>query len=1206
MIARRLILVALVALCSVSAVLVFSSAPALALSEHVFSLSFGGMGSGEDQFEEPSGVAVSEATGDVYVVDKGNNRVEQFTSTGTYIGQFNGSGAPTGPLSSPSGIAVDNSGNPVDPSNGDVYVVDGSPNAIYKFSASGVYEGQVDEAEAGSTFGGLDGVAVDPNGVLWVYQANGEIDDFSDALANVFLGKRQSPFGTAPGLAVDSQGSLYVNRSAEVFAKLDSSGSILIEEVDGERSTGAAVDPSSDEVYVDNSTTIGDYTAAGLFAERFGSEHLTSGSGVAVDSSAGLVYVADSAAATVVAFKRIVLADVSTGTVSGQTEESASVGGAVNPAGVPVTSCVFEYGTTSAYGQSAPCSSLPGSGEEPVAVSASLTGLQFGETYHYRLAASNASGTNHGEDRTFVHGATIDEEFASNVASTSATLGVQINPNGADTRYRVEYGTDTSYGSSLPVPDGNAGSSLSDVTLSVHPQDLQPGIPYHYRFVAGNAVKQDVQGPDRTFTTQALGGGTTLADGRQWELVSPVGKLGEQVTTQGLRQTSEDGSAIAYPMSGPFVADAPGNVQSSEAISKRGPDGWSTEDIATPHSGPAFINYYGQEYVFFSSDLSHALAQPLGETPLSPEATEKTLYTRDDATGVYTPLVYPADVPPGTKFGGVNTELVFLRGPLLVTSTPDESHVVLRSKVALTTDAVEEGHEQYYYEWSAGRLRLVTGEGFVAGRRAVSNDGSRIFWQRFRANQLYMTNMTNGEMVRIDRAQGVAEPSESAAYFQMASGDGSLVYFTDSLQLTSSPGGGLYAYDVETGKLTLVTVPVKSAEEAGIGSMVLGASEDGSYVYLEAKSVLSQMPNAEEEKAIAGANNLYVLHHEVHGVTEEWKPSFIAALSVDDGSEWDSSGEGEEFAITKQTVEVSRSGRYLAFMSDRSLTGYDNRDASSGAPDEEVYRYDVAGAQLVCASCDPTGARPSGWLEPGGDGVPLSDTPGTWVGRGVAATIRAISGVANGVALYEPKYMLDDGRLFFDSHDALVAQDINGVDDVYEYEPDGVGGCASGNGCVALLSGGVGARESAFEDASVSGDDVFFMTADLLASQDVDTAYDMYDARACTTEAPCPSSTVALPSCETADSCKGALTPQPGVFGAPASATFNGAGNVTAGAVKHAVKPKARALTRAQKLARALKGCRKRPKQRQAVCEAKARRSYGTAHKAKKTGRRGK
>jgi hypothetical protein len=84
-------------------------------------------------------------------------------------------------------------------------------------------------------------------------------------------------------------------------------------------------------------------------------------------------------------------------------ETSATVSGVVDPDGLPVTACVFEYGTSTGYGQSVPCSTSPGSGSGPVAVSAELTGLESLKTYHFRLKVSNANGSNAGQD----HGAVL-------------------------------------------------------------------------------------------------------------------------------------------------------------------------------------------------------------------------------------------------------------------------------------------------------------------------------------------------------------------------------------------------------------------------------------------------------------------------------------------------------------------------------------------------------------------------------------------------------------------------------------------------------------------------------------------------------------------------------------------------------------------------------------------------------------------------------
>src|SRR6185437_6077035 len=83
----------------------------------------------------------------------------------------------------------------------------------------------------------------------------------------------------------------------------------------------------------------------------------------------------------------------------------------------------------------------------------------------------------------------------------------------------------------------------------------------------------------------------------------------------------------------------------------------------------------------------------------------------------------------------------------------------------------------------------------------------------------------------------------------------------------------------------------------------------------------------------------------------------IAVLSGADAPDW-------SYELNKLTARVSPDGRWLAFMSQRPLTGYDNHDANSDKLDEEVYLYDAtasAGAgAVVCASCDPTGARPIG------------------------------------------------------------------------------------------------------------------------------------------------------------------------------------------------------------------------------------------------------
>jgi hypothetical protein len=1212
--------------------LVLSSAPALASKVHVFNGSFGTAGVGNGEFVEPSGVAVDDSTeplvqpaaGDVYIADKGNNRVEVFNSDGAYLSQFNGSATPAKAFSSPSWIAVDNSTNSLDPSVGDVYVADTGHGVVDKFSPTGAYLGQISTGEGGAPLAQIYGIAVDPEGVVWVYQQSGKIDSYSDASTNTFLSARTDPYSPAPGFAVDAEGSLYTNYAGSegnYFLKLNAAAEYISTPCGREGASAAGVDFSTDDVYVDNLTSVGVCDADGSAVERFGAGHLAASSGIAVNPSIQTVYVADSTADRIARFTEVVQPDVSTGPVSAQDATSATVSGTVNPEGQADTTCEFEYGPTTAYGQTAPCASEPGTGEQPVEVTAKLANLQFGETYHYRLVAANgaAGSAVYGEDQAFVHGATVAEESATEVTSSSARLQAQIDANGAYTTYYFQYGTancvttpSTCTDAPAPAPGEGIGADVGEQSVGALLQNIHPGTVYYYRAVAVN-VLGIVEGPYRTFTTQTPSAGLVLPDGRAWELVSPVENGGAQVlpSQEGLIQASEAGDAISYYLSAPFTKDAPGNAVATQAISRRSATGWITEDIATPHNGPA--SYYRQEYRFFSPNLSQALVEPLGETPLAPEVTEATPYVRDNATGTYTPLVTPANVPPGTKFSDFGNPAE--QTIKLVAASPSLSHVVLQSKVPLTSEEVNEDHGSLYYEWVGGQLHLINAlppsesqNQSVIGskaniRHAVSTDGSRVFWSAevSGSQNVYMTDVADGEVVRLNTAQGVGEPVNNRAEFQTASADGSSVVFSDPAQLTTSPGGGLYVYDVETGKLRLVTVPVTGKD--GFSGLVFGASEDGSYIYVLDKGVLSESQNAQQEKAIEGGDNLYLLHRDAPGAEEEWTPSFITTLSADDEIEWNLPVYGEGYRIGRQTVEVSHNGQYLAFMSDRSLTGYDNRDAVSGEPDEEVYLYDAADARLVCASCNPTGARPSGWLEPEYDspGAPLSDLTGAWGGRWVAATIPGLTELEQAaLAPYEPNYMLDSGRLFFDSRDALVPQDVDGVGDVYEYEPEGVGSCASGDGCVALISGGTGPEESAFVDASVSGNDVFFVTTDRLTPQDVGSGYELYDARVCSAEAPCPSGPVAPPPCSTADGCHGPAAPQPALYGPPPSATFSGAGNLAPIGAKLAVEEVKPSVTRARLLAKALRKCRLKPKQQRVGCERRARHAYGPVVDAKR------
>lgn len=156
------------------------------------------------------------------------------------------------------------------------------------------------------------------------------------------------------------------------------------------------------------------------------------------------------------------------------------------------------------------------------------------------------------------------------------------------------------------------------------------------------------------------------------------------------------------------------------------------------------------------------------------------------------------------------------------------------------------------------------------------------------------------------------------------------------------------------------------------------------------------------------------------------------------------------------------------------------------------------------------------------------------------------STVLGGPTTYRARTALDNGRVFFNAFDSLVPADSNGEWDVYQWEPTGVGGCSassgdaattrSAGGCVSLLSSGTAEEEAAFLDASVSGDDAFFLTPARLSVTDVDDELDVYDARVGGIEATLQPD----PECQ-GEACRSAA-PAPGEP-APGSATFFGPGN---------------------------------------------------------------
>jgi hypothetical protein len=189
---------------------------------------------------------------------------------------------------------------------------------------------------------------------------------------------------------------------------------------------------------------------------------------------------------------------VTTKAASSVKDTTATLNGSVNPNG-QATNVYFEYGTSTAYGAKSPAVSA-GTGTAAKNMSAAVSGLIGGATYHFRIVAVNATGTTAGTDLTFMTAGkpVVHTGAPSSVTGTSATLTGTVDPDGHSTSWYFEYGTTTRYGTKTASRD--AGSSLGAKPVSVPINGLAPGAGYHVRLVASNSAGT-VYGADVAFST---------------------------------------------------------------------------------------------------------------------------------------------------------------------------------------------------------------------------------------------------------------------------------------------------------------------------------------------------------------------------------------------------------------------------------------------------------------------------------------------------------------------------------------------------------------------------------------------------------------------------------------------------------------------------------------------------------------------------------
>jgi hypothetical protein len=500
---------------------------------HVFSTSFAVTGN-------PVSVAVDQSTGNVYVLNSAGN-VLKFNSAGAPV-NFSalappGNSLTTGCTTSCRQIAVDNSGGL---NQGVIFVGSlqtGTNAGVRVFLpngrpgtriSNGIPQGIIEPQP-------FCGIAVDPTGVL--YSSHSGTNSNSNFIQNEVNTYKPGQIQPDPfpaqvwpvtgvmrnvgnpepcRVAVDSKSHMYMTPDSasatnqflerqilrytvDPFGKTEPSAKVV-----DNGSTGLAVDQSDNDLYSNHKTSIARFNEAGELRETFGAGKVVESGGLAVNGTNGTIYAANRLASNVQVFTTVVTPNVnSTTAVASQT--MASLGANVDPSGAGnVTSCEFEYGTTTAYGTPVTCAeATPYNGEKNV--SASLPSLSKETTYHYRVVVKNANGTTFGPDKTFTthNVAGVATEAPTEVTQASATLNGSFIGNGEPTSYYFEWGPTAGYGHTTSAPPGESAGAPTGATpvsspitgLSVY---LPQSSPYHYRLVAVNA-SGTTPGPDRTF-----------------------------------------------------------------------------------------------------------------------------------------------------------------------------------------------------------------------------------------------------------------------------------------------------------------------------------------------------------------------------------------------------------------------------------------------------------------------------------------------------------------------------------------------------------------------------------------------------------------------------------------------------------------------------------------------------------------------------------
>lgn len=662
---------------------------------------------------------------------------------------------------------------------------------------------------------------------------------------------------------------------------------------------------------------------------------------------------------------------------------------------------------------------------------------------------------------------------------------------------------------------------------------------------------------------EATPGSPGLPNGRIYEQVSPPNKYGNAAgqyvpgfTSFPLMALSADGNGAAFSVTGPIGESATGFAELG--LSKRSQGGWASSDALPRAIGNGVLELSFPGTFDVSADMTKTLftsikaynakqvsnegiaegdplylagaaGQPVwygepvwvGEPQIpNPEQWSgpaiPSTYTLAGASSDFNTIYFNWS---GTLTTGDNVPDPALEGATR-SSKQGMGFFEWRDGVLKYAGTLPDGTVDPYGAQSPGWLQCVTGDGT---RNQVSADGTRAFFvspspesaaptsdpPELYVHKLAPDGTTSSVLASRDDLLPAAgglpaiaphppvdvtfprDPGfeQGQAYcletsYMYAAPDGSRAFFesTDRLTASAPSDGAIKEYEFNVATETLTYLPgVTVGDEQGT-SPIVASNEAGSELVFERNS------------ANPGETLELDLWRDGPAGPSDGQVMPIAAMPA---------GTAAEIG----PVHIVGNGSVVVFDTNAVLAGFNNGGFS------QIYRYDAASNTLSCVSCPPAGVTPSSPAFLSHD-YPVSEIRRNYlVNRGVSE---------------------DGSRVFFDTSEALVPQDVNGHRDVYEWE----------GGQLFLISTGTSPEDSVFGDNTPSGNDVIFSTAQGLAPGDTDEAYDVYDARVPRPGDYLPPSS--LPC--TGDVCQGPPS-VPNLPGVPASASFSGLGNP---AVEHA------------------------------------------------------